>query len=97
MESKSAAPGVYDGNQRIDGPVHVYLRGSRAVWGIHPTVLTVPNLTDARSAPRAVKAHEVLIQVRACGFNSLPAHVDILLSKPPKLRELREALARCCD
>jgi PAS domain S-box-containing protein len=24
-----------------------------------------------------------------------PAHVDILLSKPPKLRELREALARC--
>ena len=25
----------------------------------------------------------------------LPAHVDILLSKPPKLRELREALARC--
>jgi PAS domain S-box-containing protein len=27
----------------------------------------------------------------------LPAHVDILLSKPPKLRELREALARCCE
>jgi PAS domain S-box-containing protein len=25
----------------------------------------------------------------------LPANVDILLSKPPKLRELREALARC--
>jgi PAS domain S-box-containing protein len=25
----------------------------------------------------------------------LPAHIDILLSKPPKLRELREALARC--
>jgi CheY-like chemotaxis protein len=25
----------------------------------------------------------------------LPAHVDILLSKPPKLRELREALVRC--
>jgi hypothetical protein len=25
----------------------------------------------------------------------LPEHVDILLSKPPKLRELREALARC--
>jgi CheY-like chemotaxis protein len=27
----------------------------------------------------------------------LPAHVDILLSKPPKLRELREALARCIE
>lgn len=25
----------------------------------------------------------------------LPEHVDILLSKPPKLRELREALGRC--
>jgi signal transduction histidine kinase/ActR/RegA family two-component response regulator/PAS domain-containing protein len=25
----------------------------------------------------------------------VPGHVDILLSKPPKLRELREALARC--
>jgi signal transduction histidine kinase/ActR/RegA family two-component response regulator len=25
----------------------------------------------------------------------LPAHVNLLLSKPPKLRELREALARC--
>jgi hypothetical protein len=25
----------------------------------------------------------------------LPAHVDILLSQPPKLRELREALSRC--
>jgi PAS domain S-box-containing protein len=27
----------------------------------------------------------------------LPAHVDLLLSKPPKLRELRDALARCCE
>jgi len=26
----------------------------------------------------------------------LPAHVDLVLSKPPRLRELREALARCC-
>ncbi len=25
-----------------------------------------------------------------------PAHVDLVLAKPPKLRELREALARCC-
>jgi CheY-like chemotaxis protein len=27
----------------------------------------------------------------------LPAHVDLLLSKPPKLREIRDALARCCE
>jgi hypothetical protein len=26
-----------------------------------------------------------------------PAHVDFVLAKPPKLRELREALARCCQ
>jgi CheY-like chemotaxis protein len=26
----------------------------------------------------------------------LPAHVDLLLAKPPKLRELRDALALCC-
>jgi CheY-like chemotaxis protein len=26
----------------------------------------------------------------------LPAHVDLVLAKPPRLRELREALARCC-
>src|SRR5207237_10091678 len=27
----------------------------------------------------------------------IPPHVDRVLSKPPKLRELREALARCLD
>ena len=26
----------------------------------------------------------------------LPAHVDLVLAKPPRLRELRDALARCC-
>jgi len=26
----------------------------------------------------------------------VPAHVHLVLAKPPKLRELREALARCC-
>jgi signal transduction histidine kinase/ActR/RegA family two-component response regulator len=26
----------------------------------------------------------------------LPAHVNLVLAKPPRLRELREALARCC-
>ena len=27
----------------------------------------------------------------------VPAHVDRVLSKPPKLRELRAALAHCCQ
>jgi len=26
----------------------------------------------------------------------LPAHVNLVLAKPPRLRELREALAKCC-
>jgi CheY-like chemotaxis protein len=26
----------------------------------------------------------------------VPEHVNLVLAKPPKLRDLREALARCC-
>jgi PAS domain S-box-containing protein len=33
---------------------------------------------------------------RLAAEGDFPAHVDLLLSKPPKLRELRDALARCC-
>lgn len=33
---------------------------------------------------------------RLLSDKDIPAHVDHILSKPPKLRELRETLARCC-
>jgi len=33
---------------------------------------------------------------RLVAEGDLPAHVDLVLSKPPKLRDLREALAHCC-
>ncbi|MCI0535770.1 MAG: PAS domain-containing protein, partial [Verrucomicrobiales bacterium] len=33
---------------------------------------------------------------RAAGEGDVPPHVDRVLSKPPKLHELREALAHCC-
>ena len=33
---------------------------------------------------------------RLIAEGDIPPHVDVLLSKPPKLRELRAALARCC-
>jgi CheY-like chemotaxis protein len=33
---------------------------------------------------------------RLIAEGDIPPHVDLLLSKPPKLRELRAALARCC-
>ncbi len=32
---------------------------------------------------------------RLVAEGEIPAHVDLVLNKPPKLRELREALARC--
>jgi CheY-like chemotaxis protein len=34
---------------------------------------------------------------RLVADGDIPPHVDRVLSKPPKLRELREALARCVD
>ena len=33
---------------------------------------------------------------RLVAQGEVPANVDLVLSKPPKLRDLREALARCC-
>jgi CheY-like chemotaxis protein len=33
---------------------------------------------------------------RLMAEGDMPAHVDRVLSKPPKLRDLREALAACC-
>ena len=34
---------------------------------------------------------------RLVAEGDIPAHVDLVLNKPPKLRDLREALARCCE
>jgi PAS domain S-box-containing protein len=58
---------------------------------------------DGRQVADFIKAASPLTPVimltgwghRLITEGDLPAHVDILLSKPPKLRELREALARC--
>jgi hypothetical protein len=41
--SKSAGPCTHDGKHRIGGPAQVYLRGSRTVLGIRPTVLNGSN------------------------------------------------------
>jgi PAS domain S-box-containing protein len=59
---------------------------------------------DGRQVAGAVKAMSPSTPVilltgwgqRLMTERDLPAHVDILLSKPPKLRDLRDALARCC-
>ena len=59
---------------------------------------------DGRQVANAVKSIEPDAKVilltgwgqRLQAEGDLPAHVDLVLAKPPRLRELREALARCC-
>jgi PAS domain S-box-containing protein len=59
---------------------------------------------DGRQVANAIKAASPLTPVilltgwgrRLQADGDLPAHVDLVMAKPPKLRELREALARCC-
>jgi PAS domain S-box-containing protein len=59
---------------------------------------------DGRQVANAVKAiapNAPVILLTGWGQRlqaegDLPAHVDLVLAKPPRIRELREALARCC-
>jgi CheY-like chemotaxis protein len=59
---------------------------------------------DGRQVANAVKSLSPEMPVilltgwgqRLQAEGDLPAHVNLVLAKPPRLRELREALARCC-
>ena len=59
---------------------------------------------DGRQVANAVKSISPEMPVilltgwgqRLQAEGDLPAHVNLVLAKPPRLRELREALARCC-
>jgi signal transduction histidine kinase/CheY-like chemotaxis protein len=67
------------------------------------TDLGMPNV-DGRKVANAVKDASPTTPVimltgwgrRLTSEEEIPPHVDHLLSKPPKLRELRETLAQCC-
>lgn len=67
------------------------------------TDLGMPNV-DGRKVASGIKnissATPVIMLTgwgkRLTSEDDIPPHVDQVLSKPPKLRELREALARCC-
>jgi signal transduction histidine kinase/CheY-like chemotaxis protein len=67
------------------------------------TDLGMPNV-DGRKVASAIKNASPTTPVimltgwgkRLTSEDDIPPHVDYLLSKPPKMRELREALARCC-
>lgn len=68
------------------------------------TDLGMPHI-DGREVARAVKAESPTTPVilltgwgqRLQAEGETPTHVDLVLSKPPKIRDLREALAAVCD
>jgi signal transduction histidine kinase/ActR/RegA family two-component response regulator len=78
---------------------------ARAQGNPFPIVITDLGMpyVDGRKVSTAVKtaAPETMVLMltgwgqRLVADGDIPAHVDRVLSKPPKLRELREALARC--
>ncbi|WP_208639156.1 ATP-binding protein [Bradyrhizobium forestalis] len=67
------------------------------------TDLGMPNV-DGRKVASAIKGVSSTTPVimltgwgkRLTSEDDIPPHVDYVLSKPPKLRELRETLVRCC-
>jgi signal transduction histidine kinase/ActR/RegA family two-component response regulator len=76
--------------------------GSSQTFAVVLTDLGMPYV-DGRQVASAVKMASPSTPVimltgwgqRLVAEGDVPAHVDIVLNKPPKLRDLREALARC--
>jgi CheY-like chemotaxis protein len=68
------------------------------------TDLGMPNV-DGRKVAAAIKAISSTTPVilltgwgqRLISEGDIPPHVDLVLSKPPKLRDLRQALAQLCS
>ena len=61
-------------------------------------------MVDGRKVASAIKAASPSTPVilltgwglRLVADGDIPPHVDLVLSKPPKRRQLQEALSRCC-
>jgi CheY-like chemotaxis protein len=67
------------------------------------TDLGMPNIDGRRVAAAVKNASPATPVIMLTGWgkrlmsdDEIPPHVDHLLSKPPKLRELRETLVACC-
>jgi len=90
-----------DGKAGIDAFLAAQSRGDNFAAVI--TDLGMP-YTDGRKVAAAIKAASQSTPVilltgwgqRLVSEDDIPAHVDRVLSKPPKLRELREALVQFC-
>ncbi|HEV7606703.1 MAG TPA: ATP-binding protein [Steroidobacteraceae bacterium] len=75
----------------------------RQTFSVVVTDLGMPYV-DGRQVAEAIKKASASTPVilltgwgqRLQAEGDTPAHVDLVLAKPPKLRDLREALARCC-
>lgn len=91
-----------DGREGID-----MFRSSAERGGSFNAVITdlgMPHV-DGRKVAAAVKEAAPDMPVilltgwgqRLISEDDIPVHVDCVLSKPPRLRDLREALARCCQ
>jgi DNA-binding NtrC family response regulator len=73
-------------------------------FGVVITDLGMPYV-DGRRVAEAVKTMSPTTPVimltgwgqRLLAEGDIPPHVNCVLSKPPKLRELREALVQCCS
>jgi PAS domain S-box-containing protein len=103
LEGDGHAVTTTDGGQAgIDAFLTARKRGEP-----YPVVITdlgMPHV-DGRRVASAVKtaAPDTIVLMltgwgqRLAADGDIPAHVDRVLGKPPRLRELREALARCWD
>jgi len=79
-------------------------RSQDSSFSIVITDLGMPHV-DGRKVAAAIKSAEpstIVLMLTGWGQRmvtegDIPAHVDQVLSKPPKLRELREALSKCLE
>jgi CheY-like chemotaxis protein len=102
LESDGHMIAVANGGQEGTDLFRAALK-NKQTFDVVMTDLGMPYV-DGRQVASVVKAISPATPVilltgwgqRLVAEGDVPTHVDLVLSKPPKLRDLREALARCC-
>jgi CheY-like chemotaxis protein len=103
LEADGHAVTIADGGQAgIDTFLAAQKRGEP--FGIVITDLGMPYVDGRKVSSRVKTAGPSTVVILLTGWGQrlaadgdIPPHVDRVLGKPPKLRELREALARCLE